>query len=185
LLLPGPLFPILLVDRFQASYSEIGALGFVTSAAWLIGYLVLSRRIDRLSPLRVIGLSFALCVLQPLCYLFSPNVWWLAPGAVAAGFASAGIDLGGINVLMRMAPRERLPEYSSLLTSIAGGRGLIAPFLGVALASLPWLGANGVLGLAAFLIVAGAALVARTSLPAEPDAAPPVVPEPEESPAKA
>jgi MFS family permease len=176
LLLPGPLFPILLVDRFRASYSEVGTLGFVTSAAWLAGYLVMSRRIDRWPPLRVVGLSFALCALLPLSYALSPSVWLLAPGAAAQGFASAGIDLGGINVLMRLAPRERLPEYSSLLTSIAGLRGLIAPFLGSALAALPWLGANGVLTLAAALIVLGAALLARTSLPAEP--APAGVPEP-------
>jgi MFS family permease len=162
LLLPGPLFPILLVDRFGASYSEVGALGFVTSAAWLLGYVTLGRRIDRWSPLRVTALSFGLCVFQPICYLVSPNVWLLAPGAAAVGFASAGIDLGGINVLMRLAPRERLPEYSSLLTSIAGLRGLIAPFVGSALAALPLIGVNGVLILAAALILLGATIVART-----------------------
>jgi MFS family permease len=170
LLLPGPLLPILLVDRFNASYSEVGLLGFVTSAAWLAGYLVLSRRIDRWPALPLVALSFGLCALQPLAYLLSPNVWLLAPGAAAVGLASAGIDLGGINVLMRLAPRERLGEYTSLLTSIAGLRGLVAPFLGTALAELPLLGANGVLLLATALVVAGALGVTRVGLPPEPSA---------------
>lgn len=168
LLLPGALYPILLVDRFQASYSEIGMLGFVTSAAWLAGYLVLGRRADRWPPLTLVVLSFAGCVLVPLSYLVSPSVWLLAPGMAAQGFASAGIDLGGINVLMRLAPRERLSEYASLLTSIAGVRGLIAPFVGSALVALPWFGASGVLLLASCLILAGALVASRASVPPEP-----------------
>ena len=171
LLLPGPLFPILLVDKFNASYSEVGILGFVTSATWLGGYLFWSRSIDRWPPLRVIALSFGLCGLLPLCYLVSPSVWFLLPGVAAQGFASAGLDLAGINVLMRLAPRTRLPEYSSLLTSIAGARGLVAPFLGSALAALPWLGVNGVLLLAAALVAVGTVAVARTDAPPEPAAA--------------
>ena len=168
LLLPGPLFPILLVDRFNASYSEVGMLGFVTSAAWLAGYLFCGRRVDRWPPARVMSLSFAATMLLPLAYLLAPSVWWLIPGAAANGFAAAGIDLGGINVLMRLAPRQRLPEYSSLLTSIAGLRGLIAPFAGAALAAHPWFGAGGVLIVAAILIVIGAVIVGRGALPAEP-----------------
>lgn len=162
LLLPGPLYPILLVDKFNASYSEIGILGFVSSAAWLIGYLVLGRSIDRWRPLRLMAVSFGLCILLPIGYLLSPSVWLVLPGVAAQGFASAGLDLGGINVLMRLAPRRRLPEYSSLLTSVAGARGLVAPFLGSALAATPWLGAGGVLLLAAALIVVGTVAVTRT-----------------------
>ena len=57
---------------------------------------------------------------------------------------------------------------SCLLTSIAGARGLVAPFLGSALAALPWLGVNGVLLLAAALVAAGTVAVARTDAPPEP-----------------
>jgi MFS family permease len=169
LLVPGALYPLLLVDRFQATYSEIGTLGLITSATWLLGYLFWGGRIDRWSPVRVVALSFAGLALLPLAYLLSPNVWWLVPGVAAQGFASAGIDLGMINIQMRLAPRDRLPEYASLLTSIAGARGLIAPFLGAALASTV-LGPNGVLVLAALMTVAGAIILGRTVLPEEPAA---------------
>jgi hypothetical protein len=54
-------------------------LGFVSSAAWLGGYLFWSRRIDRWLPLHVMGLSFGVTVLLPLCYLLSPTVWLLNP----------------------------------------------------------------------------------------------------------
>lgn len=164
-LLPGPLYPILLVDQFNASYTEVGLLGLVSSAAWLAGYLVLSRRIDRWSPRLLVGLSFALCLCQPLAYLVSPSVWLLLPGVAAVGLASAGIDLGGINLLMRLAPHARVPEYSSLLTSIAGLRGLVAPFVGSTLIGLPGAGPKGLLLVSLLLIIVGAASLARLQLP--------------------
>jgi hypothetical protein len=55
---------------------------------------------------------------------------------MAHGVISAGIDLGIISTGIDLATPESVIEYSALQATIIGIRGMIGPFLGVALLAL-------------------------------------------------
>ena len=154
-ILASPLYPIILVNRLSASYTQVGVLNFVTSAAWFLSYVFWGSRIDRLSPVRALMVSFMLNALVPIVYLVSPNVWYVAIASATIGFINGGIDLAGLNSTIQLAPQGRLPQYSALQTVVVGVRGVIAPFAGSALAASPWMGIDGVLVVASITTLLG------------------------------
>ncbi len=158
----GALQAIVQVDRLQLSYSEIGALGVVQSAFFLIGYVMLGRWIDRAGGLQTLRWVFVVGLALPLTYAFATSGWMLAPAFAALGLVNAGMDLGALNTVIQLSQPGRLGEYSALQTTVLGLRGLIAPFLGV------WLVGAGfsyelTFALGAALIALGVAIVWRVS----------------------
>jgi len=168
----GPFQPLMLVDRLHASYTEVGVLGFVSSAFWLLSYFYWGRSVDRLGATRVMAISHLLTVLTPLLYWLSPSVWLLVPAAAAMGIANGGIDLAGINAILRLAPPSQVPRYTALINTLLGFRGMVAPFVGSALAAQAWFGFDGVAILCILFICAGATLMRTVAL--EPVIAPPI-----------
>lgn len=152
--------PLVQVDRLQLSYSEIGLLNLVQSAFFLLGYVVWGRLIDRRGGVWTLRIVFAVATLVPLSYMLASTGWMLAPAFAAAGLLMAGLDVGTLNVVIQLAQAERLGEYSALQMTVVGVRGLVAPFIGVALVNAG-LSNTTVFGLGLALIVLSVALVWR------------------------
>lgn len=131
-----PLFTLVQVDRLGLSYTAIGYLGLAQSAVWLVGYIYWGRLVDRLGGLWVVRINVLIALLVPLTYIWAFNAWTLLPAFIAHGIISAGMDLGIISAGIELAGGESVMEYSALQNSIIGLRGMLAPFIGVALLQL-------------------------------------------------
>ena len=123
------LYPILLVDHFNASNSFVGFMTALQSGTAVAAYFVWGRFIDRGSSLRITVISTALGLLMPLGYLFAPNVWFLLPVAAIAGITNAAGDITFFTNIVQLAPRDRIGDYAVAQSSLMGLRGTVAPFI--------------------------------------------------------
>lgn len=122
------LYPILLVDHFNASNSFVGFMTALQSGTAVVAYFVWGRFIDRGSSLRTTVFATALGLLMPLGYLLAPNVWFLLPVAAIAGITNAAGDITFFTNIVQLAPRDRIGDYAVAQSSLMGFRGTIAPF---------------------------------------------------------
>ena len=135
-LLGYPLYAIVQVDRLQLSYTQIGFLGLGQSVAWLVGFLIWGRLVDRKGGLPVLRLNQLISVIIPLTYIWATADWMLLPAFIIQGLINAGIDIGLISTCIQLADKEKVVEYAAIQATIIGLRGLITPFLGAALLRL-------------------------------------------------
>ncbi len=129
-------FPIMLVDRFDASNLFVGIMAATQAATTIVAYVVIGRLIDRGSSLRQTFIATLLVVLVPLGYLVSPVAWTLLPVAVIAGVTQASGDLTYYTNVVHMAPSEKLAEYAAAQSFLLGIRGTLAPFAASALLAI-------------------------------------------------
>ena len=158
-LMNAALFPILLVDHFNAPNSFVGFMTALQAASAIIAYFVWGRFIDRGSSLRMTVINTALVLLMPLGYLLAPSTLFLLPVAVVAGITNAGGDITFFTNIVQLAPRERVGDYAVAQSSLMGIRGTIAPFAASALlgAFSPQMVMVGAMG----LMVAGLVIMDR------------------------
>jgi MFS family permease len=126
-------FPIMLVDHFDAPNTFVGILSAAQSATMIGAYVVVGRLIDRGSSLRQTFIGTLLVLLVPIGYLVAPSYWFLLPVALVAGVAQASGELTYHTNVVHMAPRDRLAEYAAAQSLLLGIRGSIAPFAASAL----------------------------------------------------
>lgn len=148
-LLGYPLYAIVQVDRLQLSYTEIGLLGVAQSAAWLIGFLIWGRLVDRRGGLPVLRINQLISVIIPLAYIWANDGWLLLPAFVVQGLINAGVDVGLISTCIQLAEDDKVVEYAAVQATVVGLRGIITPFLGAGLLRL------GVLDTQIFALGAG------------------------------
>ena len=130
------MYPLLLVDHFQASNSFIGAMTVVTSATSIIAYLVWGRVIDRGSSIRLTLVNCVVTILIPVGFIAATDTWQLIPVAVITGIVNAGGELTFFTNIVQLAPRERIVEYAAAQSFVMGIRGTLAPFIASALLGL-------------------------------------------------
>jgi nitrate/nitrite transporter NarK len=126
-------YPILLVDHFNASNSFIGAMTAVSSATMIVAYLIWGRMIDRGSSIRLTLLNTVVTLLIPIGYIAAADVWLLIPVAVVAGIVNAGGEITFFTNIVQIAPRDRIGEYATAQSLLMGLRGTAAPFVAAAL----------------------------------------------------
>ncbi len=160
-LLIVPLIPIFLVDELRLSYGQVGVLGMVNAVFWMVFYVVWGRTVDRRGAFWTVRVNFLLTVFVSLGFFLAQDMRLVAVAYVFNGMTVAGIDLGWMNAIMRFAGKERVGDYTALHSGLAGLRGLTAPFLGVALMGVPWIGLRGVFLLSAALILVGWLMIRR------------------------
>lgn len=163
-------FPIMLVDHFDASNSFVGVMSAVQSAATIVAYVVVGRLIDRGSSLRQTFLATLLVLLVPLGYVVAPVAWALLPVAIIAGITQASGELTYHTNVVQLAPREKLAEYAAAQSLLLGVRGMLAPFAASALLGVMEPRAVLLVGIA--FMVAGAVIMSgvvrsRADLPLE------------------
>jgi MFS family permease len=167
-------YPILLVDHFNASNSFIGAMTAVSSATMIVAFLVWGRMIDRGSSIRLTLVNTVVTLLVPIGYIAAADVWLLIPVAIVAGIVNAGGEITFFTNIVQIAPRDRIGEYATAQSLLMGVRGTAAPFLASLLLGLT--DARVVLLIGVVFMTAGAAIMAgavRLIAPA-PIPAPPV-----------
>ena len=169
------IFPIMLVDHFDASNSFVGAMMVVQSATMIVAYLVWGRIIDRGSSIRLTLVNTVVTILVPIGYIAAPATWALLPVAAIAGIVTAGGELTFFTNIVQLAPRERIGEYAAAQSLLMGIRGTFAPFVASALLGLVDPRAVLLVGVLFMTvgawIMAGAVRLATTPRPA-PAAAP-------------
>ena len=158
-LMNAALFPILLVDHFNAPNSFVGYMAALQAGSAIVAYVVWGRFIDRGSSLRLTVVNTALVLLMPLGYLLAPSTIFLLPVAVIAGITNAGGDITFFTNITQLAPRARVGDYAVAQSSLMGVRGTIAPFAASALLTL--FPAQTVVVLAMALMVAGLVVMDR------------------------
>ena len=121
-------FPIMLVDHFDASNAFVGTLAIVQSATQIVAYPVIGRIIDRGSTLRQTLVAALLALLVPIGYLVAPGTWALLPVAVVIGISVSSGELTAFTNIVHMAPRGRITEYAAANAFLLGVRGTAAPF---------------------------------------------------------
>jgi MFS family permease len=158
-LIAGPFYPILLVNRFGASYQQVGFLTLIQSVCWFASYLYLARRIDRMDARHVLLVSMLLAAMLPASYLIAPSIGGLVIGYAANGLAAGGNDLGLLQLIVRSAPPGQVPRYTALVNTMTGARGILAPFVGSFLGGEGGIGPSGVLRAGTVLCLIGAGLM--------------------------
>lgn len=162
------LYPIVQVDRLGLSYTELGLLGTAQSTAWLLGFVIWGQAVDRRGGLWVLRLNLAIACLVPFTYIFAQNGWMLLPAFLAQGIISAGIELGMLNTCIQLADPDKVVEYAAIQATVLGMRGIVSPFIGVALVAL---GVNqtAVFATGALLIVLSWFILGRVKLAMSPE----------------
>src|SRR6266480_1155314 len=144
-------YPILLVDHFNASNSFIGAMTAVSSATMIVAYLIWGRMIDR-------GSSIRLTLLNPIGYIAAADVWLLIPVAIVGGIVNAGGEITFFTNIVQIAPRDKIGEYATAQSLLMGVRGTAAPFIASALLGVA--DARVVLLIGVVFMTAGCAIMA-------------------------
>jgi MFS family permease len=157
-----PLYALVLVDRFDASYADVGLLQLAGAVSGLLAYLILGHSLDRRGSFikATPPLGFVLVALGPLVYALAPSLWFLGVAFVLLGVGNSAIDLGWQLALVSHVPDEHRLRYQAAHTSITGLRGVAAPFAGSLILSMGF-GVGAVLLVSGALGLLGAFLLAR------------------------
>lgn len=128
----GTVYPILLVDKFNAPTVLVGILAAAQSAATIGGYHFWGRRIDRGSTVALLRGNALLMLLLPLTYLVAPSAPFLLAGAVIAGVTNAMADLAFFTSMIELAG-SRAGYYMAAQSFVLGVRATLGPFVASAL----------------------------------------------------
>jgi MFS family permease len=164
--LTGPAVPLLLVRELRASNLQVGLLGAVMSATWVLSFYAWGRMIDRRTATGALKVVFTVGTVTPLIYLTAFSPWVVLLAGVTDGLASAGIDLGWLAAVLHYAPPGRVLLYTTLFNTLVGVRAAVAPVLAAAL--IPRLGTRPIFALAAAFYVLGMVLMRRLPPPHPP-----------------
>jgi MFS family permease len=132
-LVPSAVIPFVQVDRLHISYTELGWLNLALSLIRLPAYYYFGRAVDRIGPVRCLQYACLINLIVVLPYIWVTQAWMLIPTFVASGIVGAAVDLALINAAIQLAREGQIQEYSALQSMIIGVRGMIAPFIGVAM----------------------------------------------------
>ncbi len=164
--LTGPAVPLLLVRELRATNLQVGLLGAVTSATWVLSFYAWGRMIDRRTATGALKVVFTVGTLTPVIYLVSFNPWVVLLAGVTDGLASSGIDLGWLAAVLHYAPPGRVLTYTTLFNTLVGVRAAVAPALAGVL--IPRLGVRAIFAIGAVFYLLGMALMRRVPPPGRP-----------------
>jgi len=132
-LLQVPLIPMFQVDELHITKAWVGLLAMITAGVSALFYFIWGRVMDRFSPFLAVVLSFAVWGFSPFVYAGAHDIPTLIIASVLVGIAAPGIDLTWLNAVMQFADRRDIPRYTATHTFLVGIRGLLAPFVGLAI----------------------------------------------------
>ena len=156
----APLYALVLVDRFQASYADVGFLQLAGAMSGLIAYFVMGQLLDRRGGVGATSLGLVMVAMVPVIYVLSPSLPFLALASIVQGVGNSATDLGWQLALIARVKDEHRLRYQAAHTSITGMRGVAAPFLGSLCLALG-IGIGPVLFASAVIGLIGAVMMAR------------------------
>lgn len=130
-LMASTLYPLFQVDHLHVTNTQVANLQNITSFMTMLGYVFWGWYMDKKGPLAAVLLSISIICLQPLCYIFAQNINWLYLGAMAAGIAMSGTDVGYLNTILLFSEPGKEAQYQSIHSSAFGIRGSLAPHFAI------------------------------------------------------
>jgi len=166
LIAAAPLFALVHVDRLNLSLSDVGVIGILAAIATTIAFPIWGLVADRFGALSALTAGSAIGLIALVAYALAPsvNVLWLA--AVAAGTASASIDVGIASAVSDETPLASRAAAMAGWNAITGARGVVAAFLMSALLQLGVVDMTSGLLICAATSAVGVALFVRAGRPA-------------------
>jgi MFS family permease len=125
----APLYALVFVDRLDLSLAEVGLIGILASVSTMVAFLVWGAVSDRHGPLVAIRLGGAIGLCSLVGYAFAPDVAVLWVAALAAGTASASIDVSIAAVVSDQTPLASRAAAMAGWNALTGARGIAAAFL--------------------------------------------------------
>lgn len=133
-LMAMPVYDIFYYKELKADYVQSALilsvipqiLVIATTAYW-------GKFLDRVNIFHARSLFSLVWMLEPLIYIWARNIEMVYVAKVLAGIAMGGSSLVWLLGAMYFAPKDEVPIYMGIHTTLTGVRGLIAPFVGVAL----------------------------------------------------
>jgi len=129
------LVPLIITDKLNLSYDQASeSTAVAMHLAVLLMTLPAGLLSDRIGPIRISSVAFALYTLYPLLLIGAVGPWTLASASVVHGVASAAANMGWLLGPVKLAPTpEKAPQYVAIHATLVGVRGAIFQALGVAL----------------------------------------------------
>jgi len=157
-----PLYALVHVDRLDLSLSDVGVIGILAAASTTIAFLVWGTVADRHGPLVALRVGGAIGLASLVAYALAPHVGVLWFAAIAAGTASASIDVGIAAVVSDQTPLATRAAAMAGWNAFTGARGIVAAFLMSALLQVGLVDVTTGLLLCAASSAIGVALYVRT-----------------------
>ena len=158
----APLSALVYVDRLDLSLADVGLIGILTAGSTTIAFPVWGAVADRFGGLVALRVGGAIGLSSLVAYAIAPNVAFLWFGAIAAGLASASIDVGIAAVVSDQTPLATRSAAMAGWNAFTGARGIIAAFLMSALLQVGLVDVTSGLLVCAAASAIGVALYART-----------------------
>ena len=151
-----PLFPIFLVDYLGISNTSMGELVSLSSIFLIFSYFFWGHYIDKKGSCRSLTLSFFLASFIPLCYFFASTIWHIVPASIISGFTLGAGEIARVHFITNRTKSKDIHTYQGIDFTLMGLRGIIAPFLGVAL--MHWIDIRSVF-IISFCLIAISSLI--------------------------
>ncbi|HEV8697762.1 MAG TPA: MFS transporter [Candidatus Limnocylindrales bacterium] len=125
----APLYALVFVDRLDLTLAEVGVIGILTSTSTMVAFLVWGSVADRMGPLVAIRIGSAIGLASLVGYAVAPDVAVLWFAALAAGTASASVDVAIAGVVSDQTPLASRAAAMAGWNALTGARGIVAAFL--------------------------------------------------------
>jgi MFS family permease len=129
LIAAAPLFALVHVDRLNLTLSDVGVIGILAAVATTLAFPVWGLVADRFGSLTALKTGSAIGLIALVAYAVAPNVLVLWVAAIAAGTASASIDVGIAAAVSDQTPLASRAAAMAGWNAITGARGIVAAFL--------------------------------------------------------
>ena len=158
----APLYALVYVDRLDLSLADVGVVGILAAGSTTIAFPIWGAVADRVGGLVALRVGGAIGLSSLVAYAIAPNVAFLWFGAIAAGLASASIDVGIAAVVSDQTPLATRSAAMAGWNAFTGARGIVAAFLMSALLQVGLVDVTSGLLLCAASSAIGVVLYART-----------------------
>ena len=158
----APLYALVYVDRLDLSLADVGVIGILTAASTTVAFPVWGAVADRHGPLTVLKVGGSIGLTALVLYAIAPHVAMLWIAALAAGTASASIDVGIAAVVSEQTPLASRAAAMAGWNAFTGARGILAAFLMSFLLQIGVIGVTSGLLVCAGATAIGVALYARS-----------------------
>jgi MFS family permease len=129
LIAASPLFALVHVDRLNLSLADVGVIGILTAVATTVAFPLWGLVADRFGAVAALKTGSAIGLLSLVGYAVAPSVVVLWFAAIAAGIASASIDVGIAAAVSDQTPLASRAAAMAGWNALTGARGIVAAFL--------------------------------------------------------
>jgi MFS family permease len=161
LIAAAPLYALVYIDRLGMSLTEVGIVGILGASATTLSYYAWGAAADRFGPIVLLRAGSALGTLALVAITLTPTAFILWPAAVAAGIASAAIDLGINATIMDETPLNERAGALAGWNTVTGARGIAAPFVAGGLVQFGIVDMTAAMLLCAAVAVIGVVMFSR------------------------